>query len=432
MLKIFNLKSKYYFNTFYKEKQGNLKELNYYDPSVNREWLDNIYSYNNNTIKLLSSKHNIVYKLIKIYFNMSIPKLDEQIRKIKKLRKRSRPLWKIINSSKRIFISKPEFKHTNDNIFINIYVYNRQRNIILNKYLKLKSVLKNLLFSFKVKNNLELVIKNNFIVLKDKVANISNNSYFNHKNTINKLIKLIEIKKTLYKLNRLMYIRKILFLNSFKFKSTLIIPLIKLLEKIYNKKVILNIVSLNNYFLNSDIMNQVIAYKISKRKHRGKTIKFLRSAMRNIKTPKLSHNIINESYPLGLGVQNILIKKNLTKSFNNDKLTNILKENYLINNENYSNTHFKIIQQDILNSIKNKSVSGIRLEVAGRTTRRITAQRAAYNYRYVGTLKNFDSSYKGLTSVILRGNLSSNVQHTNLKSKTIIGSFGLKGWISSV
>jgi hypothetical protein len=37
MLKIFNLKSKYYFNTFYKEKQGNLKELNYYDPSVNRE-----------------------------------------------------------------------------------------------------------------------------------------------------------------------------------------------------------------------------------------------------------------------------------------------------------------------------------------------------------------------------------------------------------
>jgi hypothetical protein len=33
---------------------------------------------------------------------------------------------------------------------------------------------------------------------------------------------------------------------------------------------------------------------------------------------------------------------------------------------------------------------------------------------------------------MLRGNLGSNVQYTNLKSKTLIGSFGLKGWISSI
>ena len=43
---------------------------------------------------------------------------------------------------------------------------------------------------------------------------------------------------------------------------------------------------------------------------------------------------------------------------------------------------------------------------------------------------NIDSSYKGLSSVLLRNKLSSNLQYTKLNSKTRIGSFGLKGWVS--
>jgi hypothetical protein len=42
-----------------------------------------------------------------------------------------------------------------------------------------------------------------------------------------------------------------------------------------------------------------------------------------------------------------------------------------------------------------------------------------------------DSSYKGLSSVLLRGHVKSNLQFTKIKSKTRIGSFGLKGWVSS-
>jgi hypothetical protein len=38
-----------------------------------------------------------------------------------------------------------------------------------------------------------------------------------------------------------------------------------------------------------------------------------------------------------------------------------------------------------------------------------------------------DSSYKKLSSVILRGHAKSNVQYTVINSKTRSGAFGLKG-----
>jgi ribosomal protein S3 len=288
-------------------------------------------------------------------------------------------------------------------------------------------VLKNILFKYQENNKLDYLLKNEFIFLKSKICEISNNISITN-NTISKLAEIDNLKRIMFKLNRLNLLKKALYINEFKFKSTYILPLVKLFEKIYGKKVTFNIISLKNYFLNSDIMNQILAYKMSKRKHRGKATKFLRSAMRNIKTPKLSHNtVIRESNKI-TGIQNILIKRNIVNtSLNKDKLSNIIEKNFVDNNENYSSFYNKNQQFNILNSIKNKSVSGVRLEVAGRITRRITAQRAAYKYRYVGTLKNFDSSYKGLSSVMLRGNLGSNVQYTNLKSKTLIGSFGLKG-----
>lgn len=84
-----------------------------------------------------------------------------------------------------------------------------------------------------------------------------------------------------------------------------------------------------------------------------------------------------------------------------------------------------------MDSIKNKSITGIRIEAAGRLTRRNTAERSIFKLRYKGNLKNMDSSYKGFSSVLLRGHAKSNVQYTKLKSKRRIGSFGLKGWVSS-
>ena len=81
----------------------------------------------------------------------------------------------------------------------------------------------------------------------------------------------------------------------------------------------------------------------------------------------------------------------------------------------------------IFNNLKYKRVTGFRLEARGRLGRRYTASRSVFKLKYKGNLLNLDSSYKGISSVILKGNLKSNIQYTKLKSKTRIGSFGLKG-----
>nr|YP_009251082.1 Ribosomal protein S3 [Lecanora strobilina]AMZ84236.1 ribosomal protein S3 [Lecanora strobilina] len=85
----------------------------------------------------------------------------------------------------------------------------------------------------------------------------------------------------------------------------------------------------------------------------------------------------------------------------------------------------------VLKLVKHKNVSGIRIEVAGRLTRRNKADRSVFKLKYKGNIRNMDSSYKGLPTVLLRGFAKSNLQYSNLKSKIRIGSFGLKGWVSS-
>jgi hypothetical protein len=47
-----------------------------------------------------------------------------------------------------------------------------------------------------------------------------------------------------------------------------------------------------------------------------------------------------------------------------------------------------------------------------------------------GGLKNIDSSYKGLSSVNMRGYVKPNVQYSIFTSKRKIGAFAVKGWIS--
>jgi len=106
-----------------------------------------------------------------------------------------------------------------------------------------------------------------------------------------------------------------------------------------------------------------------------------------------------------------------------DVLNNILFEQYPLNF--FINKNLK--KKAVLDLIKYKEITGIRLEAKGRLTRRYTASRSKYKARYKGNLKNTDSSLNNLPSLILRGNTRSNLQYTKLKSKSRIGSFGIKG-----
>jgi len=77
----------------------------------------------------------------------------------------------------------------------------------------------------------------------------------------------------------------------------------------------------------------------------------------------------------------------------------------------------------IINNLKYKHTTGFRLEAKGRLSKRFTASRSVFKLKYKGNLLNLDSSFRGISSIILK----SNIQYTKLKSKTRIGSFGIKG-----
>jgi hypothetical protein len=51
--------------------------------------------------------------------------------------------------------------------------------------------------------------------------------------------------------------------------------------------------------------------------------------------------------------------------------------------------------------------------------------------RYKGGLKNIESSFRGWSTIMLRGIVKSNVQYSLASSNRANGAFGVKGWVSS-
>jgi hypothetical protein len=191
------------------------------------------------------------------------------------------------------------------------------------------------------------------------------------------------LKKSLDKFFLYCCNKQLIAINEYKFNYNFLQFLKKYLEKIYNKNVEFNLVNLKRFFLNSDILSESIILKI--RRNRRKIIKYLNILKRKVKI----HNNKNYFY------QPIINNKSLEKL--------------------------------VLRYIKYKHVTGFRIEASGRLTRRYTASRSISKLRYKGNLLNIDSSYKGLSSLLLRNNNKSNLQFTKLNSKTRIGSFGIKG-----
>jgi len=146
------------------------------------------------------------------------------------------------------------------------------------------------------------------------------------------------------------------------------------------------------------------------------------------KNPKFSSNLVFFCFKFTVIIcfNKDILNKLLLDVFSN---SSFVKENQSVVSKN-SNKDITLLDF-ILNSIKHKNMAGVRLEAKGRLTRRFTASRSVFKIRWKGGLKNIDSSYRGLSSVILRGHLKSNVQYSALNSKTRNGAFGLKGWISS-
>jgi Mitochondrial ribosomal protein (VAR1) len=349
-------------------------------------------------------------KLIKSYFSIYNYVLERKMRK-ERLLLRLRRL-----SSNKIFVSNGEFKHTNNNVIITLYLYNRQKHNytlrVKKEFLKVFNVYKKRLnkkFSLIRYISIESLNKANkdkYVILKT-LNNTQNISAYhpdgwegkNSKSMSEYIIKFYKkvVEQSFAKLNTYLYYKQLIYINNAKYSYVFLQGLKKSLEMIYNKNVEFNLINLKQFYLNSDILSESVTLKITR--NRRNILKFLNNLKKKVK----------------------IQKKNLL-------LHVFLKKNKLDLKQKFENKLY--LKNFILSKLKYRHVTGFRLEAKGRLTRRYTASRSVTRVRYKGNLMNIDSSYRGLSSVLLKGNLRSNVQYTKLNSKTRIGSFGIKGWVS--
>lgn len=375
--------------------------------SSNKEWFSSVYSYNKSYIKSLISNDAVLNKLLRSYCNM----LQDKIKILFKRRRDN----KIRYSANKIYASRVELKHTNTKLFITLHIYNKQKLsiewyilkiLVLVKYISYRKLFADgkRVFVPNHKNRIPALLKNNFFIfrkwnmaffktnnnliryflvnLRRKYLKLSNIPTYN----IRLLKKLVRLQKILF--NSL----KLLNFNKSKFNSLNLnlrnLGLISLIEKLYYKKVEINLVELRSIHLNSDVFSSAVALKLRDRKN--KAVRVLRKAvLQMVRIPDL-HTLIT------------------------------FDDNIEAMNKN-----------NIINTIKQQVVSGVRFEASGRLTRRLTAMRAVFKYRYAGSLKNIRSSFNNKPSTMLRGHVKSNTQYTLINSKTRNGTFGLKGWVSS-
>jgi hypothetical protein len=308
-------------------------------------------------------------------------------------------------SLNKIFVSNGEFKHTNNKVTITLYIFNRQKRSYLNRMKKLRfylfytkasnnlakkiirtSKLKILYFIRKSETNLLNIIKHNQLIK-------SNGSAIDLGKYVNNFYKKYAKKSYIY-IKTFFFYKQLMYINKVKYNYTYLKHLKNFLEKLFNKNVEFNLVNIKRFYLNSDILSESITLKLTK--NRRKMLRYMKNIRKKVK--------INR--------KNILLIKPVRE--------NIFKESINIDN-NLTKKNL------VFSALKYKDVTGFRLEARGRLTRRYTASRSVTKIRYKGNLLNMDSSHRGLSTILLKGNLRSNLQYTKLKSKTRIGSFGIKG-----
>lgn len=249
-----------------------------------------------------------------------------------------------------------------------------------------------------------------------------------------------------------------LSLNKQKFEERFLNKLTLLITKYYGKKVEFNIVNLNNIAYNSDIFTEILTLKIKNTRStalssinsllskvvlaggntkikRGRITKQVNYNLADNKYRNLNINsIINKlSKENNVGVYAHSFKDNLNKLLYNLYYKNILGNSTLnskLSSSFLKNAYYTKLRDIIFENIKYKVMGGARLIVKGRLTRRYRADRSVYKLKWKGGLKNKDSAFKGLSSVMFRGYLDSNLETSKLSSKRRIGSFGVKSWFS--
>ena len=398
----------------YKKKVLNDENISFYNkdfvPAV-RDWKNSIYVYNKNTISLIPVASRLVMKLIKGYFNSYNLNIESKLRSYR-LRRRNRKL-----STNKIFLSEGEFKHTNDKVNITLYVYNKQK---LNYLSKLRKRYTRLFNKVRFIKKLQLIRSQGMNILsqqQNKSKTLTNvlPQYNSKVFKIQNIYYKTYIKKSIKRLKYYMYYKQLLYINKAKFENSYIQGLIDLIKKIYKKNIEFNIINLKYLYFNSDIYTQPMVLKLRKKRE---LLWYLRELVKKAKIKKVNLNGRSKYY---FNLENLFNINNI------DTTNNLLNKLMQYNKKNSDN-----LKKVILDDIKYKRVSGVRLEAAGRLTKRYTASRSQYKFKYKGNLANTYTTIQGYPSSLIRGNEKPNLQYTKLNSKSRIGSFGVKGWVSGV
>nr|WBP63460.1 ribosomal protein S3 [Cladonia leporina] len=309
---------------------------------LSNEWYNSIYTFNMNLLKILPTLNKILLRIVKSYFNFYSRKLEKNI-KSRRLRIKARRL-----SINKILTSKPQLKHTNDQIIITLYIYNRQKIYYLNKLKRIASLdvmdtfLPNYLKEEILKSNtgdwasnIKLkTVKNkglNILVLNSKINQQINNTSINMdavaqaKAASNFTCKDISANisygksisnekfysfynnyaaKCLREEILSVYIKQLIYFNKSKFDQRYIMPLVDLVKKIYNKNIQFNIVDLKYIYLNSYIFSETLLTKLKNRKNN--IIKVLDKSLSLFTVPDMDKlAVYNDIYTREKRLQNL-------------------------------------------------------------------------------------------------------------------------------
>jgi Mitochondrial ribosomal protein (VAR1) len=453
-----------------------------------QEWYNSVYAYNNNYVKLLPIADKNLMILLQSYFNFYFGK---NLLKIKRLATRYKRLSAkkifvgkgdlkhttnkvfitlyVHNTEKRFLIKEINklfkslfYPNLSLSKYINIdrngnEIISYNRPFTLREYLKLSdhytdylSLITSLVNKltnylgiiteyYKTLSNLVdlkvLTESEKLLIFNKKLKDFPSFNYPSYDKYMNEVY-----SKYLKELWSFVYLFQ---LNKAKFDKTFLLELTRLVRNIYNKEVEFNIVNLKKMHLNSDIFTQAVALKLKNRDN--KLYRVLRSSLSKVKLPNV--NRINENYS-NINKEELLVNKIRNNKINSmfingitnkDSLNNLLlnifplAENLEIGIKNRLSTINRPISLTnfIFRSLKHINISGVRIEAKGRLTRRFTASRSVFKMKWKGGLKNVDASFRGLSTVILRGHVKSNLQYSMLHSKNRNGAFGVKGWVSN-
>lgn len=408
--------------TPFKVKFDSSGETKYFPP-FSKEWKNSIYVFNLNNLKNLPLYNININTLVKHYFNLYF---NHKFINNKYASPRKKRL-----SLNKIFISKAEIKHTNSKATVTIYTYNREKVVLLKKLKQIK-----ILFYKKI---LSLLYKGD----KSSQGRLH----------LKPILTLLHKELILFRRFKLK-----LSLNKYKFEEKFLYKLSKLISNFYNKKVEFNLINMKSIILNSDFFTKILSLKLKNRQSR--IMKLINIIINKVQLPDVN-GIVEKS----LTIKNVN-KDLIDNKYRNLNLNSIMEEpvvgstsgKFELEDKVFNNLYFNLeirrrilgvfgwkkfiskyisrkyftrkLSKIIFNSIKYKNMGGIRLEIKGRLTKRYRADRALFKVKWKGGLKNIDSSYKGLSSVNLRGFIKPNVEYSIYTSKRRIGAFAVKGWIS--